>query len=150
MCNLYCIILQAVIEVKNNSEEQMLFRYCTSFQLCCSAWHYRVLKHAGLRFVGYNLYNNHYNDLFSFCVTCFGLTLGPSSRATYTNRKFVAVFWVWCLLTEEDRAVRLSAVSFSSILVRKQETATNCRFVHVPLEDGLNISPKHVRLRLNK
>jgi hypothetical protein len=27
------------------------------------------------------------------------------------------------------------------------EARINCRFLHKPLEDGLNISPKHVRLR---
>jgi hypothetical protein len=28
-----------------------------------------------------------------------------------------------------------------------QQTRTNCRFVHLPPEDELNVSPKHVKLR---
>jgi hypothetical protein len=60
---------------------------------------------------------NHYNS------TCFGLASNPSSGGS-------SVFYV-------VRTVHSEALFWSVSRYRTQETRTNCRFVHVPLEDGL-------------
>jgi hypothetical protein len=61
----------------------------------------------------------------------------------------------WLLSPEYGVCLRVrikqsSALSWPVSRHHTQETETNCQFVHVPLEDGINISPKHVRQRLNK
>jgi hypothetical protein len=78
--------------------------------------------------------------------------LGLSSRRTCTNQQLVLVSWVRRLLTGQDRPelkLRSSVLSWPVSRHRTQEIITTCRFVHVPLEDGPNIGPKHVKLRHN-